>query len=259
LVASRQRRNCSARTGRLSAVLLALTIELAPSSGQNKQAPVARVPFVGCRSDGQAGPVEAPDEAEKAVQVEPGIAQKLAYYKSAVTPGSLGPRGWYCLGEYGSGGSSILFIKPEPIAEATLAEITGPVIEIDSNSGDTSGRFEVARVIARVFPKHLAFVQSVIDLFDFFASEVAYGPYPTDKLVYRSDRVVEYITPPNSIGLGTTNFVKPNDEPIEGVAILQGPTPDLLLLSVRLPPDMYAIKSPVIRHLEYEASNQPYR
>jgi hypothetical protein len=99
----------------------------------------------------------------------------------------------------------------------------------------------------------------VIDLFDFFASEVTYGPYPTDKLIYRSDRVVEYLTPPNSKGLGTANLIKQNDESIEGVAILQGPTPDLLLLRVRLPPEMHAIKSQIIRQVEREASSQPAR
>ena len=126
---------------------------------------------------------------------------------------------------------------------------TGPAIEVDAIDGGTSGRFSVARVIARAFPKHRAFVQSVIDLFD-SAEDYTFSPYPGDKLIYKSDRVVEYRTPPKSEGLGTmTSRLQSNEDPIDGVAILQGQTPDLLLLSVRLPSDMKALRSQIILHL----------
>jgi hypothetical protein len=247
-----------ATTRRYPAVFIAIAIWHFPSAYSQ---PTVSVPFVRCNSDGQVGPIEAPVEVEKRIPIDPEIAQRLAYYEAGVAPGLLGPRGWSCFGIYGSGGSS-LFITPEPIESAPfpLREFTGPVIKIDSTSGDTSGRFEVAQVVARVFPKHRAFVQGVIDMFDFFASQVTYGPYPSDKLIYRSERVVEYVTPPNTEGLGTvTSYVKQNNESIEGVAILQEPTPDLLLLSVRLPPDLKVLTSQIIREVERQASSQPAR
>jgi hypothetical protein len=228
---------------------------------QNRELLGVRVPFVSCKSDGQAGPVEAPKEVEKVIRIDPRAAEKLAYYESAVGPGVLAPRGWFCFGVYGSGGSTF-FVKPESIDENNpfpLTDITGKVVKIDSTWGEGSGRSVVAEVIARVFPKHRAFVQGVIDLFDFLASEITYGPYPADNLTYRSDEVVEFVTPPNSSGLGTMNRVKPNNESIEGVAILQGATPDLLLLTMRLPPDMQEFKSQIIQQVEGEASRQTTR
>jgi hypothetical protein len=251
------------RTAQLPATLLALTICLSSSASsqtrpqkQDRELPNVRVPFVPCKSDGQVGPVEAPKEVEKVIRIDPSVAQKLAYYESAVAPGVLAPRGWFCFGAYGSSGSTF-FVKPEPIDEDDpfpLPEIKGRVVKIDSTWGQSSGRIEVAQVIARVFPKHVDFVKGVIDLFDL--SEITYGPYPTDKLTYRSDEVVEYVTPPNSSGLGTRNLIKPNNESVGGVAILQGPDPDLLLLTVRLPPDMRALKSQIIQQVEREAGKK---
>ncbi len=51
----------------------------------------------------------------------------------------------------------------------------------------------------------------------------------------QTDRLVQFQTPPNAEGLGTMSRLKANDDPIDGVAILEGPTPDLLMLRVRLP------------------------
>jgi hypothetical protein len=183
----------------------------------------------------------------------------LAYYESAVALGLLAPRGWSCFGVYGPDGS-LFFVTPEPIDENNpfpLADITGPVVEISTIEGQSSGRFEVAEVIARVFPKHLGFVRDMIDMFPSLVPDIQSGPYQNDKLIYRSDEMVEYATPPYSSGLGTFGVrIQPNDEPIEGVAILQGSSPDLLLLSVRLPPEMQALTSQIIQQLEREAGEQ---
>ena len=37
-----------------------------------------------------------------------------------------------------------------------------PAIQLSYSIGDTSGRFEVARIVARVFPKYQGYVQHVI-------------------------------------------------------------------------------------------------
>jgi hypothetical protein len=227
----------------------------------SQEALVARLPFVGCRSDGQTGPVGAPEGTEKLVQVGAAASQRLAYYKANYSSGVLAPRGWYCLETYGSSGSA-LFVTPQPINtrdlfSSTWGGISGPAIQLAESNGDTSGRFEVARIIARVFPTQRAFVESVINEGIAPAGDFPFGPEPTDKLIYQSDRIVEYQTPPNSEGLGTLSRLKKNEGPIGGVAILRGPTPDLLLLTVRLPPDMNGFSSDIIKETEQENAASP--
>jgi hypothetical protein len=79
--------------------------------------------------------------------------------------------------------------------------------------GGTSGRFDVAEVIARVFPAYKAFVKTVREMFDFPSSEFPAGPYRKDKLTYKSNRMVEYETPSHADGLGTQSWIKKNDSP----------------------------------------------
>jgi len=217
-------------------------------------APLVRVPFVGCKSDGQVGPLPAPKGTEKVVRIDAGTAQRLAYYRAGL--GVLAPRGWYCFEIYGSGGST-LFVSPQPIKgdelfSSTWPGLTGPGILINYADGDTSGRDTVGRVIARVFPKRKAFVQNIIESDLGLASDFPFGPYPNDKLVYHGDRIVEYQTPAHSEGLGTMSPLQPSGDPIYGVAILEGDTPDLLLLTVRLPPDMHDLVSKIIQQVERE-------
>ena len=71
------------------------------------------VPFVGCRSEGQAGPLGAPKGTVTSVLIGGRTAQALAYYGSALDLGVLAPRGWYCVGIYGSGGD-FLYVSSEP-------------------------------------------------------------------------------------------------------------------------------------------------
>jgi hypothetical protein len=76
------------------------------------------VPFVGCRSEGQADPIDAPTGTNVPVPMSPEAAGKLAFYKGVIE-GVLAPRGWYCLGIYGSGGDALV-VSPEPIDTAKL-------------------------------------------------------------------------------------------------------------------------------------------
>ncbi len=185
--------------------------------------------------------------------VDPGEAQRLAYYRTAHGSGVLAPRGWYCYGRYGSDGIS-LFVAPRPIRRDDLfgtnwTGFAGPVVQIDDLFGNTSGRYEVADVIARVFPTHRAFVRNVIDSFSQTADQFTFAPYPNDKLIVQNDRVVEFQTPAHSDGLGTMSRLKANDDPIDGVAILEGKTPDLLMLRVRLPREKRDLAPVIIQDL----------
>src|SRR5262249_356344 len=155
------------------------------------------IPFVGCASDGQAGPVDAPSGESPAITINPRQARKLAYYSSGGKEGVLGPRGWHCFGIYGSGGDG-LYVRPEPTSgNAILSEfsvgLAGPVIAIRRRYIETSGRFDVAEVIARVFPAYRWVAKNIQDGWDL--TDLKFGPYPKDSLKYRSDRVVEFRTP----------------------------------------------------------------
>ena len=104
-------------------------------------------------------------------------------------------------------------------------------------------------MIARVFPAQKAFVQNVIKSFDQSASDYTFAPYPNDKLIVQTDRLVEFRTAPHSEGLGTMSRLKANGDPIEGVAMLQGQTPDLLMLRVRLPLELRDLAPAIIQDL----------
>ena len=202
--------------------------------------PVAvTVPFVGCASDGQAGPQAAPTGQSLAVQIPAALAHRLAYYKSEYGPGALAPRGWNCFSTYGSDGAN-LFVSPDPINTTGLSSMdwkgfTGLVIEVSEMDGGTSGRFQVAKVIARVFPAHKTFAQNVIAEGIEPASDFPFGPYPGDKLTYRGKNIVEFETPANAQGLGTNSRLQANASPIDGVAIIGGADTDLIQLSARVP------------------------
>ncbi len=215
---------------------------------------MVRVPFVGCASDGQVGPLKAPKGTSKVLPISPEMALRLAYYKAEQGSGILAPRGWHCFGTYGSNGDN-LYVSPKPIDRRVLFSnrwegFAGAAIQISDMIGDTSGRFGVAQVIARVFPGHMAFVKGVISEGIEPASSFPRGPYPGDKLTYLNKEIVEYETPANQNGLGTDSMLKKNGSQISGVAILTGEELSLIYLSVRLPPDATELGSVIIREIE---------
>ena len=219
--------------------------------------PSVSVPFVGCKSDGQVGPQDAPTGKRHAVSIPAEAAQQLAFYQSQYGHGVLAPRGWFCFGTYGSSGSQ-LYVSSQPINSGDIfAEnrkgFTGPAIEVGNSVGDTSGRFEVAKIMARVFPAYKNFVKKVIAEGIEPASSFPSGPYPGDKLTYKSTRVVEFETPANAEGLGTASWLLKNDSPIRGVAVLVGPEPSLVQLSVRLAPGDKALADAIIGQMERDA------
>ncbi len=198
---------------------------------------MSQVPFVGCASDGQAGPQAAPAGPSKVVAYS-AVANRLAWYKAQYGPGVFAPRGWHCFSTYGSDGSN-LFVSPDAIDANTLLSVnwrgfTGRAIQISVSSGGTSGRFAVAKVIARVFPAYMQFAQNVIAEGIEPASDFPSGPYATDKLTYRAKNIVEFETPANTNGLGTNSRLLPNARPIDGVAIIAGTDTDLIQLSARV-------------------------
>ncbi len=81
------------------------------------------------------------------------------------------------------------------------------------------------------------------------ATKFSFGPYPNDELIVQTARLVEYQMPPHSEGLGTMNRLKPDADPIDGFAMLQGKSPDLLMLRVRLPREQRDLAPVIIQDL----------
>jgi hypothetical protein len=217
-----------------------------------------QVPFVGCASDGQAGPQAAPTGPSKALANSPAVTQRLAYYKAEYGPGVLAPRGWHCFSIYGSDGSN-LFVSPDALDSKTLLSMdwkgfAGQVIQISIAEGGTSGRFEVAKAIARVFPAYKQFAQNVIAEGLEPASDFPSGPYPNDKLTDRGKNVVEFETPANTQGLGTDSRLLPNASPIDGVAMITGTDTDLVQLSARVSAKDQELIPLIVKQVESDAT-----
>jgi hypothetical protein len=202
-------------------------------------AAAASVPVVGCPTDGQLGPQAAPKNGTRHLTLDARAASALAFYRNAET-GVLGPRGWHCLVLAGSNGTTI-YVTPEPLDAKTIfggkfPGIAGDGIQLSVNLGETSGRFEAAKFVARLFPQDRVFVDKVIAEKIEPASNFVFGPYPGDHLTRRSEAMVEYQTPAGMKGLGTDSRLIPNRSPISGLVFL-GEDDSVLSLSVRLPED----------------------
>jgi hypothetical protein len=245
------RRRCIIRSGRRDGMdrrvfFLAFLAYFAATA----QPRVAVVPSVGCKSNTFVeGPVEAPSGAPKEIRISPAIAQRLAYYQAAISPGVLGPRDWYCFGLQGSAGTT-LEVSPRPISSDGAADGSGPLILLIARSAETSGRFDVAAIIARVFPAHRDFVTRLLAEEHPPGFSVPFGPYPKDKLSYKGTDVVEYETPAETYGLGTYFALQPNADPIRGEVMLLPPTLFLAAVAVRLPPDLRNLTSAIVQHFD---------
>lgn len=245
----------------IRSILLATVVALVSVLAQAQ----ISVPYIGCSGDGQTGPYAASKGSPKSVKLPNAIASQLAWYEyngDAGHFGTLGPRGWNCFATIGSNGWT-LYIAPEPLDSAKLLQhknwkgFSGPVIQLSESDGGTSGRFEVAKVVARVFPEHRDYARKIIAEGFGPASDYPFGPFSSDHLTYKGSNLVEYVTPAHQNGLGTMSWLLPSDQPISGFALLTiGPDIDteLLHLSFRLPPSLSFLTETLIQQAEADAS-----
>jgi hypothetical protein len=215
-------------------------------AGAATAAAPARVPFVGCPSDGQQGPQPVPGSGA-VPRVRAAAAARLAYYAMSEL-GVLAPRGWHCFGLEGSNGSTLI-VTPEAHGVRDLLDqprpLRGSAVQISFSFGGTSGRFEVAKVIARAFPAQMAFARRVAA--EGIGDPLPDRPYRTDHMVRLRRMAVGYTTPAGREGLGTDSRLAPGDRPIEGLAILLGSHDlDLIKLDVRLPAAQAHLATPIL-------------
>lgn len=211
-----------------------------------------QVPFVGCPSDGQQGPVAPPKGEAKAVNVDSATASQLAYYQAQDSFGVLAPRGWNCFFVYGSNGASLM-VAPDANLSLATDSLSGPAVVFTMYDGGTSGRFNVAKYAARLFAKlEQAFIAGVIAEGVEPKTDFPSGPYPADKTTYKSPLLVEFATPANKDGLGTSDRLKKNSLPVSGMAKLKvSPDgPDFFLLTVRLPANQAGLAPAIIAQAE---------
>jgi len=210
------------------------------------------IPFVGCASSGQVRVLKAPKGTNRLLPISAKDAQALAYYRSADGLGVLAPRGWHCEGVSGSGGYA-LYVSPKPMNRRRLdwEGFDGPGIEVSHITSDASGRYEIAEIMTRVFPAYRAFARRTLELTDL---PVPDGPYAHDALTYFGEKIVEYVTPAQTEGLGTHfSWLRKNEVPVAGAAVVMekpieaDDSPDMVLLSMRHPRDLARL-TPVIVH-----------
>lgn len=192
--------------------------------------------FVGCASDGEQG--SAPLPPRELPEYPPEVTARLAYYASG-NLAVVAPRGWHCVGRLGSSGADLL-ITPEVQAASGPSNLdkraSGPAIFASRSFGTETGRVQVARIAARVFPIAKKFVQTVIAKSPESRGAVHFTPYPEDTVTRPSDTDIEFETPANKDGLGTDGRLEKNGQPIVGAAMLNGDM-DLFMIAVRLPPE----------------------
>ncbi|WP_062784504.1 hypothetical protein [Novosphingobium capsulatum] len=163
------------------------------------------------------------------------LAPRLAWYASNTTGGVLAPRGWRCFELYGSNGS-VLMLSPTGLgADPFSAKLIGPAIQVSISLGDTSGRFEAARIAARLFPDRKAFVESVIAEGIAPRRQFPFGPYPHDRILRINRNYVTFETPAHREGLGTMTRLRPSADPINGLVWMDADN-NATMLAVRLAP-----------------------
>ena len=197
------------------------------------EAKLVTVPLIGCPADGQTGPLDAPENGSVELPIPADAARDLAYY-STLGYSVLAPRGWNCIGVYGSSGSSII-VTPEVIQPMEMfgnKKLAGELVVLKHTWGFGSGSSTLAEVIRMAFPKYQEHAESIEEM---YGPPAHSGPYPDDVLLAISDSVVAFETPAEKEGMGTqlNNWIEPNQNPIRGVAMLVGPNPDLLLIQTR--------------------------
>ncbi|HST37447.1 MAG TPA: hypothetical protein VLK25_12560 [Allosphingosinicella sp.] len=163
------------------------------------------------------------------------MAARLAFYSDG-DAGVLAPRGWHCVGISGSSGAALIVTPERRSATDVLHrehQYRGPGVQIVYHFGGTSGRFAVAKTIARVFPDHMSFARRVADnaALDGIEFALPSGPYPDDVLRRVSAREVEFATPAGRTGLGTEDSMFAADMPISGIVTIE-PEEDMNVLQL---------------------------
>ena len=231
-----------------------LATGLMASMGAPGLAETVPVRFVGCPSDGQQGPRPAPHAPTHRPRVPAAMAARLAWYESEDL-GVLAPRGWRCVGLAGSNGSFLMVSPESHDRDALDAKLKGPAIQLSVSFGGTSGRFEAAKLAARLFPSRRAFVEGVIAEGFEAKEDFPFGPFPHDRVRRIGPNVVAFETPANQEGVGTMSRLVRSSAPILGRVAMNADN-DAILLAVRLDPGMGDVATAILRQFDDDAAKK---
>lgn len=212
--------------------VVCIGLGLAPSVRAQVLQEVA-VPVVTCPVDGQIGAqaLKGPRSVRKALPE--GLASRVAYYRGLQGNDSilvLGPRGWKCIGLYGSNGDT-MFVVPPQVNPKQDGRFQGPVIEVRFRYGGTSGRMSVASTAGPLFKVAAAFIDEVEASFP-NPEKYRRVPWPNEWVSRVNDRLVTYVDPPATVGTGTEGRLVASTLPIYGVVAFTEES-DLVALAMR--------------------------
>lgn len=228
------------------------------------------LPFVGCPGEDMAGPKDASSGNPVTTPLDAKTARGLSFYAYAGNSHFLAPRGWHCYST--SGTSTINLVTPDqkgpaPARDHGREAVKGPAVLFFSSDASGSREMLYARYAARFFPTLAQ---------DFVHNEIAYeakefgGPkskyvfpkFPSDRIVYKSKFMLEYMTPAGRDGLGTSSdylrFSR-SELPIYGVLALVGDESKdsaIIFVAIRLPPKMNYLRSAIIQDAERTISDR---
>jgi hypothetical protein len=123
--------------------------------------------------------------------------------------------------------------------------------------GGTSGRWGVAEAIARYFPSYRRVIPKLTA--GFINPHWPSGPYPKDRLSYRSKTLVHFVTPSQATGQGSVAFGNwgQSTRAIQGSVMLvkTADGPDVQYVTIQLPDADRALANVILK--QAEASPQP--
>lgn len=205
---------------------------------------------VGCPADGQAGPIEAPEESARAVPTAERLPETVAYYRGVQAPGAFAPRGWHCHVWYGSGGG-ILLVTPDaqkPVNGTAWPAASGEAVEVTFHDPSASGMYQVQEYSLFFFHTRQEFRHWVEATG--FGFMHPYEDFKNDSITIRGRTTAEFKTPPSTTGFGTAQFLRPSADPIEGIAVLGNSKAYgeyLVVLRIRLSPTKSQLKTELLR------------
>ncbi len=212
--------------------------QAADQQNDDRQIPeYASVPLIGCPADGVGGPVKAPIAGTVAVTAPAEPAGRLAYYaaafQTATDHGVLAPLNWQC-GAINTATGTTLYVAPEPVNLDKLLHyqqtFSGPVVVLSVTQGTGDGKAVVNEFVNNFLDK----LPAPKDPTDPKPLQ-QFGTKQLEALLQPQITIREFEMPPDQDVPGLDNSVEPNQQPIQGVAIVVGPTPDLIVVETRLP------------------------
>jgi hypothetical protein len=194
---------------------------------------------VDCPANDQTGAAHPLAGASMVAPVQQSQSEQIDYYKDEYGPGVYAPRGWSCRAWAGSNGT-LLLVTPKRIEPPyfPLPAVTAPAVMIQTSDIGATGRFHAAIVAAQLFPLIAEeFITRVRQEHLISDSSFNVQSYPNDQIRYLTDRLVEYATPVNHMGLGTEGLLEISNLPVRGLTMLnlESEANALIELRVRLP------------------------